>query len=152
MEIRFDGWSRTRTPSVRDSAERTASCANQPILMFVEGFEPSASGFVDQRSKFPLSYTNKVRVAGFEPASACSQGKWAAAAPHPETQMEPVGLEPTISSLQDWRLSSLATIPGVQISIRQISIGQRQNRSGGDRTHDGWLVGPVLLPLSYAPR
>ena len=28
-------------------------------LMFVEGFEPSASGFVDQRSKVPLSYTNK---------------------------------------------------------------------------------------------
>ena len=28
--------------------------------------------------------------------------------------MEPVGLEPTISSLQDWHLSSLATIPGIQ--------------------------------------
>ncbi len=32
-------------------------------LMFVEGFEPSTSGFVDQRSQFPLSYTNKVRAA-----------------------------------------------------------------------------------------
>src|SRR5262245_7128543 len=52
--------------------------------------------------------------------------------------MEPAGLEPAISGLQDRRLASLATAPN-------------SNRSGGDRTHDIWFVGPALLPLSYAP-
>lgn len=53
--------------------------------MFVEGFEPSTFGFVDRRSPSSAElHEQKVRAAGFEPASACSQGKWATAAPHPE--------------------------------------------------------------------
>ena len=81
--------------------------------MFVEGFEPSASGFVDQRSKFPLSYTNI--KSGWQDSNLRRLAPKASGQPLPHTQkirMEPVGLEPTISSLQDWRLSSLATIPG----------------------------------------
>lgn len=56
-------------------------------LMFVEGFEPSASGFVDQRSVSSAElHEQKVWAAGFEPASACSQGKWVTAPLHPETK------------------------------------------------------------------
>lgn len=84
-------------------------------IMSVEGFEPSASGFVDQRSVSSAElHEQKVWAAGFEPASACSQGKWATTAPHPEKYMESVGIEPTMTDLQDQRLSSLATTPNCQ--------------------------------------
>jgi hypothetical protein len=82
--------------------------------MSVERLELPPLAFVVRCSKFQLSYTDKIRMAGFEPASACSQDKWATAAPHPET-MEPAGLEPAISGLQDRRLPHSATIPELLI-------------------------------------
>lgn len=57
--------------------------------------------------------------------------------------MESAGLEPAISGLQDQRLPNLATTP---------KLSNNPDRSGGDRTHDLWFVGPLLLPLSYAPK
>ncbi len=111
--------------------------------MFVEGFEPSASGFVDQRSQVPLSYTNK--KSGRQDSNLRGLAPKASGQPLPHTQkMEPVGLEPTISSLQDWSLSNLATIPAFKQAIGK-------NRNGGNRTHDRWFVRPMLWPLSYVP-
>jgi hypothetical protein len=136
-----DGWSRTRTPSVRASTERTACCANQPKVS-VAGLEPAASGFVDRRSKIHLSYTDrksqaqKVRMAGFEPASASSQDWWATTAPHPENEWNRRDLNPQLL------VCKTSAFP---IWLRS------HDRSGGDRTHDPLFVRQTLVPLSYAP-
>lgn len=90
-------------------------------MMFVEGFEPSTSGFVDQRSMgsaelHEQSLGDRIRTCvGLLPRQVGDR------CPTPRKFcMEPVGLEPTISSLQDWRLSGLATIPEFQTSDWQL--------------------------------
>lgn len=90
--------------------------------MFVEGFEPSTSGFVDQRSMgsaelHEQSLGDRIRTCvGLLPRQVGDR------CPTPRKFcMEPVGLEPTISSLQDWRLPGLATIP--KLSNKRLAIG-----------------------------
>jgi hypothetical protein len=106
--------------------------------MSVERLELPPFAFVVRCSEFQLSYTDRVRMAGFEPASACSQGKWATAAPHPEK----------------WnRRDSNPQSPVCKTSAFPFGYDPKtSDRSGGDRTHDLRFVRPMLLPLSYAPK
>src|SRR5215510_11541267 len=87
-------------------------------LMSVVGFEPTTSGFVDQRSKFRCATRTK---SGWQDSNLRELAPKASGRPLPHIliKMEPAGLEPAISGLQDQRLSSLATAPKHSLATRR---------------------------------
>ncbi len=94
-------------------------------VMFVEGFEPSTSGFVDQRSIFPLSYTNIKSGWPIWVANLGGQSGW-----------------------QDSNLRRLAP----KASGQPLPHTQKLNGTGGNRTHNFQFARLAPFQFGYDPK